>query len=204
MRALLLIDLQCDFMPGGALPVPEGDAVVPVANRLMDSFGLVVASQDWHPADHLSFASQHPGHQPLEEIDLDGIKQTLWPDHCVQGTRGAELHHELRTGSIDRVIRKGVDRRYDSYSAFFDNARQRQTELEACLREQSVEEVVLLGLATDFCVLYSALDAVDLGFRVTVARDGCRGIDHPAGSVAAAWRKMEAAGATLLNSKELS
>lgn len=204
MRALLLIDLQYDFMPGGALAVPQGDATVLVANRLLDRFGFVVASQDWHPADHMSFASQHPGHEPLEEIELDGLSQTLWPDHCVQGSHGAELHHELRTGSIDRVIRKGEDRRVDSYSAFFDNARRRKTDLEATLREQGVEELVVLGLATDYCVLFSVLDALDLGFRVSVVRDGCRGIDQPAGSVDAAWRRMEEAGAVIVDSQEVS
>jgi len=204
MRALLLIDLQYDFMPGGALAVPQGDATVLVANRLLDRFGFVVASQDWHPADHLSFASQHPGHEPLEEIELDGLSQTLWPDHCVQGSHGAELHHELRTGSIDRVIRKGEDRRVDSYSAFFDNARRRKTDLEATLREQGVEELVVLGLATDYCVLFSVLDALDLGFRVSVVRDGCRGIDQPAGGVDAAWRRMEEAGAAIVDSQEVS
>lgn len=203
MRALLLIDLQYDFLPGGALAVPEGDATVLVANRLMDRFEFVVASQDWHPADHLSFASQHPGRAVFEEIELDGQSQVLWPDHCVQGTRGAELHQELRTGSIDRVIRKGQDRRVDSYSAFRDNARGHKTDLEATLREQGVAELVALGLATDYCVLFSVLDARELGFPVTVVRDGCRGIDQPAGSVEAAWRRMEEAGAVIVNSQDL-
>ena len=204
MRALLLIDLQYDFMPGGALAVPDGDAVVLVANRLLDRFSFVAASQDWHPADHQSFARQHPGRKPLETIDLDGVQQTLWPDHCVQGTRGAELHEELRTGSIDRVIRKGTDPRVDSYSAFFDNARKHKTDLDSVLREQGVEEVVLLWLATDYCVVFSALDAVELGYKTVVVRDGCRAIDQPAGGEAAAWDKMRRAGAVIVNSEEPS
>lgn len=202
MRALLLIDLQYDFMPGGALAVDDGNATVLVANRLMDRFDFVAASQDWHPADHLSFASQHDGYEPFETIDLNGVAQTLWPDHCVQGTRGAELHEELRTGSIDRVIRKGCDRRYDSYSAFFDDGKQ-ATGLDVCLREQEVDALVMLGLATDYCVLFSALDAAGLGYRVTVVRDGCRGIDLPAGSVEAAWSRMQDAGVKIVHSKEL-
>lgn len=203
MRALLLIDLQNDFMPGGALAVPDGDATVLVANRMMDRFDFVVASQDWHPSDHQSFASQHPGRAPLETIELDGLQQTLWPDHCVQGSHGAELHAELRTGSIDRLIRKGSNRLVDSYSAFFDNARRQSTELANCLREQEVDDLVMMGLATDYCVRFTALDALDLGFRVTVLRDGCRGIDQPDGSVDNAWREMQAAGATTALSQEL-
>ena len=202
MRALLLVDLQYDFMPGGALAVPEGDAVVPLANRLMDRFDLVVASQDRHPADHASFASQHPGRAPGDRIDLDGVEQTLWPDHCVQGTRGAELHDDLRTGEIDQIFRKGVDRRIDSYSAFFDNARKRSTGLADVLREQEVAEVFLLGLATDYCVLHSALDAAELGFQTTVIADGCRGIDLRPGDIERAWERMRAVG-RVVRSKEL-
>ena len=202
MRALLLIDLQDDFMPGGALPVEDGNATVLVANRLMDRFDFVTASQDWHPADHMSFASQHPGHKTFERIQINDRQQTLWPDHCIQGSPGAELHHELRTGSIDRVIRKGTDRRFDSYSAFFDDGKQ-STGLDVCLREQEVDDIVLMGLATDYCVLFSALDAARLGYRVTVVRDGCRGIDQPAGHVKVAWSRMQDAGVLLIDSKDL-
>jgi nicotinamidase/pyrazinamidase len=203
MRALLLIDLQYDFMPGGALAVPDGDAVIPIANRLLDRFDFVAASQDWHPENHRSFASRHPGRKPLETIDLDGVEQVLWPDHCVQGTRGAELHEELRTGSIDRIVRKGTDPSIDSYSAFFDNAHRRSTGLDSILREQGVDEVVLLGLATDYCVLFSALDALGLGYTTLVVRDGCRGIDQPVGSVDAAWDRMEKDGARIVNSEDV-
>ncbi|MBI1354263.1 MAG: bifunctional nicotinamidase/pyrazinamidase [Acidobacteria bacterium] len=202
MRALLLVDLQYDFMPGGALAVPEGDAVVPLANRLMDKFDLVTASQDWHPADHGSFASRHPGAKPGDRIELDGLPQTLWPDHCVQGTRGAELHDDLRIGEIDRIFRKGQDRLVDSYSAFYDNARRRSTGLGEALREQEVDELYVMGLATDYCVLYSVLDAAELGFKTVVVADGCRGIDLTPGDVEAAWEKMRIAG-RVIRSKEI-
>lgn len=198
MQALILIDIQYDFLPGGALAAPDGDAVVPVANRLMDEFELVVASQDWHPSDHLSFASQHPGKNPGETIDLDGVDQVLWPDHCVQGSRGAELHRGLRADRITHIVRKGVDRRVDSYSAFFDNARKRATGLADYLREKGVSEVFLVGIATDYCIKFSALDACSLGFETAVYQQGCRGIDLQAGDVSRAWDEMRAAGVRLL------
>ncbi|MEZ5365611.1 MAG: bifunctional nicotinamidase/pyrazinamidase [Bryobacterales bacterium] len=199
MNALLLIDLQYDFMPGGALAVKHGDEVVSVANELMPRFGLVVASQDWHPSDHASFASQHPGKKPGDVIQLDGLEQTLWPDHCVQGSHGAELHAELDVERIARVIHKGTDKRVDSYSAFFDNARRRATGLEAYLRGKGVEAVYLMGLATDYCVKFSALDAAELGFRTSVYKQGCRGIDLQPGDVDKAWEAMQQGGATLLD-----
>jgi len=198
VRALILVDIQYDFMPGGALAAPDGDAVVPVANRLMDDFELVVASQDWHPPDHLSFASQHAGKQPGEHIDLDGVDQILWPDHCVQGSRGARFHDDLRADRVEKVFQKGVDRRIDSYSAFFDNARKRATGLGDYLKEKGVEEVRLVGLATDYCVKFSALDARSLGFETAVYREGCRGIDLEEGDVDRAWREMQDAAVKLL------
>ena len=198
MKALLLIDLQNDFMPGGALAVPRGDEVVEVANHAMDGFDLVVASRDWHPRDHLSFASQHAGKSPGDVIHLDGVQQTLWPDHCVQETHGAELHSGLQTGPIQHVVYKGADRRIDSYSAFFDNARKRSTGLDLYLRERGVTEVHLMGLATDYCVKFTALDAVDLGFRTHVHPEGCRGIDLHPGDIDAAWRAMGKAGVTIV------
>lgn len=188
-------------MPGGALAVPHGDDVVAIANDAMDDFELVVASRDWHPRDHLSFASQHPGKKPGDVIDLDGVEQTLWPDHCVQDTHGAELHLLLRTQRIRHTVFKGTDRRIDSYSAFFDNARKRSTGLEVYLREQGVDEVHIMGLATDYCVKFTALDAVDLGFRTYVHPEGCRGIDLEPGDVEAAWRTMGRAGATIAGGK---
>ncbi len=185
-------------MPGGALAVPRGDETVAVANAAMDGYDLVVASRDWHPPDHLSFASQHPGKRAGEKVDLDGVQQTLWPDHCVQQTPGAELHADLRSDGIQRVVFKGSDRRIDSYSAFFDNARRRSTGLAEYLRGEGVDEVHLMGLATDYCVQFSALDAVELGFRAYVHAAGCRGIDLTPGDVDAVWRAIRAAGVTVI------
>ena len=200
MSALILVDLQNDFMPGGALAVPDGDAVIPVANRLARSFGLVVATQDWHPPGHGSFASQHTGKTPGDTVELDGLRQELWPDHCVQGTPGAELHADLDASRIRRVFQKGTDPRIDSYSTFFDNAHRKSTGLADYLKEKGVSEVDLMGLATDFCVKFSVLDAVELGFQVRVIQDGCRGIDLQAGDVSRAIDEMKTAGAVIVSS----
>ncbi len=201
MSALILVDLQNDFMPGGALAVPGGDAVIPVANQLAGTFDLVMATQDWHPPGHGSFASQHPGKVPGEAVELDGLHQELWPDHCVQGTRGAELHSGLDTVQITRVFHKGTDPRIDSYSAFFDNAHRKSTGLTDYLKKNGVSEVYLMGLATDYCVKFSVLDAVKLGFKTNVIEDGCRGIDLQPGDVNKAIAEMEAAGAVIVSSK---
>ncbi|MGI9614755.1 MAG: bifunctional nicotinamidase/pyrazinamidase, partial [Acidimicrobiales bacterium] len=163
MKALLLIDIQIDFLPGGALAVADGDAVVAVANSLLDEYELVVATQDWHPADHRSFASQHDGHEIGEVIDLEGLDQVLWPDHCVERSAGAAFASELRVERIDHVVRKGTDRNVDSYSGFFDNARRKATGLHELLAGLEVDAVDIVGLATDYCVQFSALDVVDLG-----------------------------------------
>lgn len=202
--ALLLIDLQYDFLPGGALAVAGGDEVIPVANQAATSsrYDLVVATQDWHPADHGSFASQYPGHEPGEFIDLDGLEQILWPDHCVQGSRGAELVAELAPEATARVVRKGTDPRIDSYSGFFDNARRKATELEAVLREAGIEAVHVLGLATDYCVKFTVLDALDLGFATTVITAGCRAVNLEPGDGERALAEMEQAGATIGLSEE--
>ncbi|MCU0879265.1 MAG: bifunctional nicotinamidase/pyrazinamidase [Pirellulaceae bacterium] len=194
MIALLLIDIQNDFLPGGALAVPGGDEVVAVAIRLMRQYELVVATQDWHPADHLSFASQHPGQQIGEMISLDGVPQILWPDHCVQQTWGAEFSPQLDRSRIAHVVPKGTDRRIDSYSGFFDNARRQATGLESLLRSHNVDEVHLLGLATDYCVQATALDAVDLGFRAAIVVEGIRGVDLQPGDCQRAIERMQAAG----------
>ena len=204
MKALILVDLQYDFMPGGALAVPRGDEVVAVANALIPRYELVVATRDWHPANHGSFASQHPGKKPGDHVLLDGVDQILWPDHCVQNTRGAELHDDLDASAIDHIVFKGIDPLVDSYSTFFDNARKRATGLAGFLLEKGVREVVLMGLATDYCVLYSALDAVTLGFQTSVVQDGCRGIDLRPGDVAASWQRMRAHGIVLLQAEGVS
>ncbi len=198
MKALVVVDLQNDFMPGGSLAVAQGDQVVPVANTLMRRSELVVATQDWHPADHASFAVNHPGALPGEVIDLEGIRQVLWPAHCVQDTRGAEFHDGLDQSSIDHVVRKGTDPRIDSYSAFFDNGHRKETELARYLRERGVDALTLLGLATDYCVKFTALDALELGFRVEVAAQGCRAVDLAEGDGAAAFEEMRRAGCGII------
>lgn len=203
MRSLLLVDLQNDFMPGGALAVAEGDAVVGVANALVPRFSLVVASQDWHPAGHGSFASAHPGGRPGDVIDLAGVEQVLWPDHCVQDAPGASFHSGLDVAGIDRVVRKGTDPAVDSYSAFFDNDRRRDTGLAAFLEKSGAEELVVLGLATDYCVKYTVLDACGLGFGVTVITDGCRAVDLVPGDGDRAFAEMRSAGARLVTLDEL-
>ena len=204
MRALLLVDLQNDFMPFGALPVAGGDAVVPVANALIPRFSLVVASQDWHPADHGSFASAHPGTLPGDVVDLCGVSQVLWPDHCVQDMPGASFHSGLDIGGVDHVVRKGADPAVDSYSAFFDNDRRRDTGLAAYLEERGAEELVIMGLATDYCVRATVLDACGLGFGVTVIEDGCRGVDVTPGDSERAFAEMRSAGARVIRAAELT
>jgi nicotinamidase/pyrazinamidase len=196
---LLLVDVQNDFCPGGALAVPEGDLVVPVANRLAERFAHVVLTQDWHPPGHRSFASAHPGRKPFETIELAYGAQTLWPDHCVQETPGAAFHPELRVPRAELVLRKGFHPTIDSYSAFYENDRKTPTGLAGYLRERQFERLFLAGLATDFCVFYSAIDARRRGFAVTLIEDGCRGIDLE-GSLAAALREIAAAGVERLTS----
>lgn len=195
--ALILVDLQNDFCAGGALAVPDGDAVVPVANALSPRFSLVVATQDWHPPTHLSFASNHPGRSPYEQIELDGLPQVLWPDHCVQGSRGAEFHPRLERAHIQRVVQKGTDPRIDSYSGFFDNGHRKATGLDDYLKSEGVRELYVMGLATDYCVKWTALDAVQLGYRVQVMIDGCRGVGLAPNDVDDALRELAAAGVTL-------
>jgi nicotinamidase/pyrazinamidase len=190
---LLIIDVQNDFCPGGALAVADGDATVPVINRLSQRFGHVAVTQDWHPPGHSSFATSHPGSSPFETIDMPYGPQTLWPDHCVQGTPGAALHPLLSTERAELVIRKGFRREIDSYSAFFENDRQTPTGLAGYLRERGLKKIFLVGLATDYCVHYSAVDARRLGFDTTVIEAGCRAIDLN-GSLAAAWTSMQEAG----------
>jgi len=202
-RALILVDLQNDFLPGGALAVPEGDRLIPVANRLQALFDVVAASQDWHPADHGSFAASHSGREPGDQIELAGLPQVLWPIHCVQDSPGARLAPGLETSRIDRIFYKGSDPQIDSYSCFHDNGHRRSTGLAEYLREQGVDTVFILGLATDYCVKFSVLDAVDEGFAVHLVLDCCRGIDLEPGDVDRALEEMREAGATLISSQDL-
>ncbi|WFU58174.1 bifunctional nicotinamidase/pyrazinamidase [Bradyrhizobium pachyrhizi] len=193
----LIIDVQNDFCPGGALAVADGDAVVPVVNRLAERFDHVVLTQDWHPAGHSSFATSHPGAAPFSEIAMPYGPQTLWPDHCIQGTAGAAFHPDLATERAELVIRKGFRTAIDSYSAFFENDRKTPTGLAGYLRERGFRRVVMAGLATDYCVQYSALDARRLGFETIVLLSGCRAIDL-GGSLAAATTAMREAGVELV------
>jgi nicotinamidase/pyrazinamidase len=189
----LIIDVQSDFCPGGALAVADGDAVVPVVNRLADRFQHVVLTQDWHPLRHSSFATSHLGSAPFDTISMPYGQQTLWPDHCVQGTSGAGFHPQLATERAELVIRKGFRPEIDSYSAFYENDRRTPTGLAGYLRERGLQRIFLAGLATDFCVYYSAVDARRLGFAAVLIEAGCRAIGL-AGSLDAAWAGMAAAG----------
>jgi len=203
VNCLLIVDIQNDFLPGGALAVPEGDAVIPVINRLQDRFDLVLATQDWHPPDHGSFAASHPGHKVGDVIELDGVPQILWPVHCIQNSPGAQFSTALDTTRLARVFRKGIDRKIDSYSTFFDNAKRRSTGLADYLREQNVQEIFICGLATDYCVRFSALDALELSFPVTVIEDACRGVNLQPDDSVNALRELRKAGAKIQSSSGL-
>ncbi len=203
MKALLLIDLQIDFCPGGALEVPGGNEVVPIANDLMEKFDLVVATQDWHPANHGSFAANHLWRKPGQIIDLNGLPQVLWPIHCVQESFGAEFVPSLNTAGIHKIFHKGTDPTIDSYSGFFDNGHRKATGLGDYLKEQGVTEIYIMGLATDYCVKFSALDGAELGFKTHLIEDGCRGIDLEPGDIDKAKRAMQAVGVTILQSSDL-
>ena len=198
MKTLLIVDMQNDFMPGGALAVPEGDALIPVINALIPQFSLVVATQDWHPEDHASFAANHPGKHPGDIVKVKGIDQILWPVHCVRNTLGAALVAGLDKEKIDVVFYKGTDKWIDSYSAFFDNQHGMSTGLGEYLKSHSVQELTIVGVATDYCVLYSAMDAVDLGFSVTVIQSACRGINLKSTDVENSFHAMAAKGVRLL------
>ncbi len=199
---LLVVDVQNDFCPGGALAVPEGDRVVPVINRLARRFEHVAATQDWHPPGHQSFASSHPGRQPFETIEVSYGTQVLWPDHCVQGTGGANFHPDLDLTRAELIVRKGYRAAIDSYSAFFENDRATPTGLAGYLKERGFKRLYLCGLAIDYCVNYSALDAVRAGFEALVVEDACRAIDLE-GSLAAARRDMAEAGVEVVTSQSL-
>src|SRR5436309_14565917 len=203
MNALIIVDLQNDFLPGGALPVPDGDEVISLANELQRKFDLVLATKDWHPPDHGSFAANHPGKKPGDRIILDGIDQILWPVHCVQNTRGAEFAPSFDTSRIAHVFHKGIERNIDSYSTFFDNAHRRHTGLAHYLKERSIKDIYLMCLALDYCVKYSVLDARHLGLNTYVIVDGCRGIELKPGDIARALDVMKPAGAIRVQSGEL-
>jgi nicotinamidase/pyrazinamidase len=205
MNALILVDIQNDFLPGGALPVPEGDAVIPIANRLQEGgrFDLIVATQDWHPAGHGSFAANHPGRTVGEVIELNGLPQILWPVHCVQETRGASFTDGLATTKIEKVFTKGTDPAIDSYSGFFDNGHRKSTGLGEYLRARGVTDVYVCGLATDYCVKFTALDARQLGFNTFLIEDASRGVNLKPGDVERAVEEMRAAGVKVVRSEEL-
>lgn len=198
---LLVVDIQNDFCPGGALPVPGGDEIVPIVNSLAERFQHVVLTQDWHPAGHRSFASSHPGKQPFDTITLANGPQILWPDHCVQGSAGAAFHSDLNIPHAELVLRKGYHRDIDSYSAFFENDRKTPTGLTAYLRERGFTRVFVAGLAFDICVRYSAEDAHRTGFETTVVEDACRSIDRD-GSAAAARESFAALGIACIEARE--
>jgi nicotinamidase/pyrazinamidase len=201
--ALLVIDVQNDFCPGGRLEVKKGDEVIPVVNALMPLFPRVVATQDWHPRGHVSFASSHRGKEVHDTVEVGGMRQVLWPDHCVQGSEGADFHPALERRFFSLILRKGFALGLDSYSAFFENDRKTSTGLAYFLKGLGFESVCLCGLATDYCVLYSAVDALALGFRVFLVEDAVRGVDVPSGSEGRALATMRARGVTILGSRDL-
>ena len=198
LKALVLVDLQNDFLPAGALPVPDGDQVIPLANQIQQRFDLVVATQDWHPSNHASFAAIHPGKMPGDVIDLDGLQQTLWPVHCVQNTVGSAFAPGLDISRVRKIIRKGTDPGIDSYSGFFDNGHRESTGLDFYLKQAGVTETFVLGLATDYCVKFTAMDALELGFATYVLVDACRGVELQTGDVAAALHDMATAGVQII------
>ncbi len=197
MNALILVDIQNDFLPGGALAVPDGDAVIPVANRLMQQADIIVATQDWHPPDHGSFAANHPGRAVFETIDLHGLPQTLWPVHCVAEASGAAFADALDTASIEKVFRKGTRPEIDSYSGFHDNGRRHSTGMADWLRGRGVTQVIICGLATDYCVKFTTFDAIDEGFHTALALDACRGVNLQPGDVEQAIQEMKQHGAII-------
>jgi nicotinamidase/pyrazinamidase len=202
-RALILVDLQYDFCPGGALAVAHGDDTIAVANKLMPAFETVVATQDWHPPNHASFAVNNPGRNVGEVAELDGLPQVMWPAHCVQGTRGAELHEGLDKRRITHVFRKGTDPNIDSYSGFFDNGHKKSTGMGDWLQARGIDDVTVLGLATDYCVKFTSLDARGLGMNVTLVTDACRGVNLSPDDSANAIEEMRAVGVTITDSAHL-
>ena len=203
MKTLILVDIQNDFCPGGTLAVTAGNEVVEIANRLMPKFDWVVATQDWHPANHRSFASQNNGVSIGEVFDLNGIQQIAWPDHCIQNTQGAEFVAELNTDHINKIFPKGTDTEIDSYSGFFDNDHRNATGLGEFLKEKDVTEVFVMGLATDYCVKFTALDAIKIGLNTKLVVDGCRGVELSPGDIETATGEMKNAGVEIVRSTEI-
>jgi nicotinamidase/pyrazinamidase len=203
MKALILVDLQNDFLPGGTLAVPHGDVVIPLANQLQPAFRLIVATQDWHPPNHHSFAANYPGRKPGDVIKLRGRPQILWPVHCVQNTRGAQLTPGLMLQRVNKVFRKGTDLEIDSYSGFFDNDHQRATGLGEYLQDKKVTDVFVMGLATDYCVKFTALDAVALGFKTFLIEDACRGVNLKPDDTTHAIQELQQAGVFLVRSSQV-
>jgi nicotinamidase/pyrazinamidase len=203
MKALILVDIQNDFLPGGALAVQDGDAVIPVVNKLLPAFPLVIATQDWHPANHGSFATSHPGKKMFEQIELNGLPQTLWPVHCVQGTRGAELAEALNRNRIIKIFPKGTDAGIDSYSGLFDNGHRKSTGLGEWLKAQNVTEIFVCGLATDYCVKFTALDAAQNGFKTHLIQDASRGVNLRPDDVKNAIEEMRRAGIAVVQSTDI-
>ena len=202
-KALIIIDVQNDFCPGGALPVPDGDKIIPVINKLSGRFKKVIATQDWHPKDHMSFAMNHPGKKEFEVFDYKGMKQVLWPAHCVSGTPGAKFHPDLNTENMAFILRKGNNPEIDSYSAFRENDKETLTGLEGLLRVLGIKETYLCGLALDYCVFYSAMDAKQLGFETYVVIDATKGIDSPKANIDKSLAIMKEAGIKIVESKDL-
>jgi nicotinamidase/pyrazinamidase len=201
MNALILVDIQNDFMPGGPLAVPLGDEIIPLVNELQNSFSLIVATQDWHPRNHKSFASNHQGKSTFERIMLHGLEQVLWPDHCIQGTVGAQIHASLNVNRVEGIFRKGMDPEIDSYSAFYDNGYKKSTGLAGYLRERKVKKVYVCGLAADYCVYYTAKDSLKVNFETYIIEDAARAID-PNGFVKAK-KNILASGGQIIESEML-
>ena len=204
MKALIIVDIQNDFLAGGALEVPQGDLIIPKVNQLISLFEIVVATQDWHPSNHESFASNNPNGRTGEIIDLHGLPQILWPDHCIQNTIGAAFSKDLNTNLIHKVFQKGTDPKVDSYSGFFDNGKKNDTGLNAYLQSKGVAQIFVVGLATDYCVKFTALDAAGLGYHTTVISDAVRAVNLNPGDQISAFNEMEQAGIKILESNERS
>jgi nicotinamidase/pyrazinamidase len=202
-KALIIVDVQNDFCPGGALAVPEGDKIIPTINRLSNRFDKVIATQDWHPSNHVSFAVNHPGKKVYDVIEYKGIEQVLWPGHCVSGTSGAEFHPDLNIENLNLILRKGTNPEIDSYSAFRENDKKTITGLEGYLKNLNVRQTYFCGLALDYCVFYSAMDSIEIGFESYVIIDGTKGIDSPRGNINESLIIMKKKGIKIIESNEL-